>query len=438
MIIVNTSKILEILSAYNPFWISGTIDAGIPRSLLSACLEQVYSKEVLVLKGIRRSGKSTLLNQVILELLKLGIPSVAILRINMEEPLFASEYSLSLLEDIYRTYRERVYPEGKCWIFLDEIQQVAGWESWVRGRQDTEDIKFFVTGSSASILSREIGTKLTGRNVAFEVFPLSFVEYLRFHGISVGSELDYIRKKTIIRKLFGEFLIYGGFPEVTLKKTENEKKILLKSYFDDILYRDIVSRYEIRDVATLRNLAVYLLTQVTRPTSISKLKKNFLISQDKTEHYISAILECYLLFQITGFSYSLKQSIRSGFKPYAIDNGLRNRVAFSFSEDSGWQVENVVACFLKQQYEDVFFSKNGNEIDFIVKEGLNISHRIQVWYDDMSVQDIPSRELTGLKIPLEGHENAKSLLLTNDYEDVIESNGINIYCKPVVKFLLSL
>lgn len=435
---MNATKILEILSAYNPFWISGNIDAGIPRDLLSACLEQVYSKEVLVLKGIRRSGKSTLMNQVIQELLKLDIPSVAILRINLEEPLFASEYSLSLLEDIYRTYRERVYPEGKCWIFLDEIQQVAGWESWVRGRQDTEDIKFFVTGSSASILSREIGTKLTGRNIAFEVFPLSFVEYLRFHGISVGSELEYINKKTRIRKLFSEFLIYGGFPEVTLKKTENEKKILLKSYFDDILYRDIVSRYEIRDVATLRNLAVYLLTQVARPTSISKMKKNFSISQDKTEHYISAILECYLLFQITGFSYSLKQSIRSGFKPYAIDNGLRNRVAFSFSDDFGWQVENVIACFLKQQYEEVFFSKNGTEIDFIVKEGLNISHRIQVWYDDMSVKDIPSRELIGLKIPFKGHEKAKSILLTNDYEDVIESNGINISCKPVVKFLLSL
>ncbi|NLW77730.1 MAG: AAA family ATPase, partial [Methanomicrobiales archaeon] len=177
---MNSSKILEILSAYNPFWISGAIDAGIPRDLLPACCAQVQSKEVLVLKGIRRSGKSTLMNQVIQELLKTGIPPVAILRVNLEEPLFAPEYSITLLEDIYRTYRERVYPEGKCWVFLDEIQQVTGWESWVRGRQDTEDIKFFVTGSSASILSREIGTKLTGRNVTFEVFPLSFIEYLRF------------------------------------------------------------------------------------------------------------------------------------------------------------------------------------------------------------------------------------------------------------------
>lgn len=437
MTFVNSSKILEILSAYNPFWISGAIDAGIPRDLLPACCAQVQSKEVLVLKGIRHSGKSTLMNQVIQELLKTGILPTAVLRVNLEEPLFASEYSITLLEDIYRTYRERVYPEGKCWVFLDEIQQVTDWESWVRGRQDTEDIKFFVTGSSASILSREIGTKLTGRNVTFEVFPLSFIEYLRFNDVDVRTELDYFNKKTTIRNLFHEYLMYGGFPEVTLKKTENEKKILLKSYFDDILYRDIVSRYEIRDVTSLRNLAVYLLTQVARPTNISKLKKNFSISQDKTESYISALLESYLLFQITSFSYSLKHSMRSGFKPYAIDNGLRNRVAFSFSEDTGWQVENVIACFLRQQYEEVYFSKNGNEIDFIVKEGMHIRRRIQVWYDDISVREIPSRELARFIIPLQGDDNPESILLTNDYEDVIEHDGISIRCIPVVKYLLS-
>ncbi len=436
MAFVNSSKILEILSAYNPFWISGTIDAGIPRDLLPACSAQIQSKEVLVLKGIRRSGKSTLMNQIIQELIKTGIPPAAILRVNLEEPLFAPEYSITLLEDIYRTYRERVYPEGKCWVFLDEVQQVTGWESWVRGRQDTEDIKFFVTGSSASILSREIGTKLTGRNVTFEVFPLSFIEYLRFHNLHIRSELDYITKKTAIRNFFSEYLMYGGFPEVTLKKTDTEKKILLKSYFDDILYRDIISRYQIRDVTSLRNLAVYLLTQIARPTNISKLKNNFTISQDKTESYISALLESYLLFKISGFSYSLKQSMRSGFKPYAIDTGLRNRVAFSFSEDTGWQVENVIACFLRQRYEEVYFSKNGKETDFIVKEGIHISRRIQVWYDDISVRKIPDREITGLTVPLHDDTNEASILLTNDYEDVIERDGIAIRCIPVVKYLL--
>jgi Predicted ATPase (AAA+ superfamily) len=130
--------------------------------------------------------------------------------------------------------------------------------------------------------------------------------------------------------------------------------------------------------------------------------------------------------------------MRSGFKPYAIDNGLRNRVAFAFSEDTGWQVENVIACFLRQQYEEVYFSKNGNEIDFIVKEGMHISHRIQVWYDDISVREIPSRELAGFTIPLQGDDTPESILLTNDYEDVIEHDGVPIRCIPVVKYLLSL
>lgn len=428
---------MEILSSYNRFWNTTTIEAGITRDLLPACLSQLNSKEVVVLKGIRRSGKSTLMAQVIRDLLNQDVNPSAILRVNLEEPLFSSEYSIELLEQIYHTYRERVQPEGRCWLFLDEIQQIPGWESWVRGRLETEDLKIFVTGSSSQMLSREIGSKLTGRNISFEVFPLSFAEFIRFHDLKIITELDYINKKSVIRKLFHEYLKFGGFPEITLKESYDDKKLLLKSYFEDILYRDIVTRYEIRDVANLRNLAVYLLTQVARPTSITKLKNNFSISQDKTENYVSAIMESYLLFQLRAFSYSLKHSMRAGFKPYAIDTGLRNRVAFSFSEDVGWLVENVVACSLIRKYEEIYFSKNGSETDFVVKEGMTITKRIQVWYDDVSASHIPTRECNCFKTVF-GHERAESILVTNDYDDSIEINATQVRCIPVIKFLLGL
>ncbi|HWQ65894.1 MAG TPA: DUF4143 domain-containing protein [Methanospirillum sp.] len=153
-----------------------------------------------------------------------------------------------------------------------------------------------------------------------------------------------------------------------LRRSPEDKELLLKQYFDDLVYRDIVSRHEIRDVVNLRNLAIYLLTQVARQTSITKLKNNFSISQDKTENYVSAIMESYLVFDIRAFSWSQKQSMRGGFKPYAIDTGLRNRVAFSFSEDLGWLVENVVAISLLREYKEIFFAKNGNGVDFVVKE----------------------------------------------------------------------
>jgi hypothetical protein len=165
------------------------------------------------------------------------------------------------------------------------------------------------------MLSREIGSKLTGRNVSFEVFPLSFQEFLRFNNLEVETDLIYTARKAAVRKLFSDYLKYGGFPEVVLTDTSEGKELLLKNYFEDILYRDIVTRYEIRDVANLRNLAVFLLTNVSRLTSITKLKNNFTISQDKTENYVSAILESYLLFQLQMFSYSLKSTMRAGLSP---------------------------------------------------------------------------------------------------------------------------
>jgi len=429
-------KLYEIISSYNRYWITGNIDAGIKRDLLPNCLAQLDSKEVVVLKGVRRSGKSTLMAQVIRELLERSVHPTSILRVNLEEPLFSSEYSVELLEQIYRTYRERVAPEGKCWLFMDEVQNVPGWEGWVRGRSETEDIKIFVTGSSSQMLSREIGTKLTGRHVSFEVYPLSFMEFLRFNTIEVSTGLEYVNRKATVRKLFSDYLKHGGFPEVVLRESIDDKELLLKNYFEDILYRDIVTRYEIRDVSNLRNLAVYLLTNVGKLTSITKLKNNFTISQDKTENYVSAIMESYLLFQVQMFSFSLKSTMRAGFKPYAIDSGLRNRIAFAFAEDLGWLVENVVFCHLKRHYEEVYYHSGGSDTDFVVKEGLKITKRIQVWYDDVSVTTIPERELACFHKPLEGHEAAESILVTNDYEDSIDTASGRVQCIPVAKYLL--
>lgn len=375
--------------------------------------------------------------QVIRALLAQGVKPTAILRVNLEEPLFSTEYSIELLEQIYRTYRERVQPEGKCWLFIDEVQNVSGWESWVRGRSETEEIKIFVTGSSSQMLSREIGTKLTGRNISFEVYPLSFPEFLRFKGLEVATELEYTASKTTVRKLFNDYLKYGGFPEVVLKESTDDKELLLKNYFEDLLYRDIVTRYEIRDVSNLRNLAVYLLTNVAKLTSTNKLKNNFTISQDKTENYLSAIMESYLLFQLQKFSYSLKSTMRAGFKPYAIDTGLRNRVAFAFSEDMGWLAENVVFCHLKRQHEEVYYDINGSETDFVVKEGMKIAKRIQVWYADVSETTIPDRELACFRKTLAGYEKAETILVTNDYEAVIDTGAAKVQCIPVAKFLLS-
>ena len=433
---MQASKIHDILALYNRFWSTGMIDAGIERDCLDAVMRQVDSKEVVVLQGARRSGKSTLMAQVVRKLLKNGFPPEGILRVNLEEPLLATEYSIELLEQIYRTYRERVMPEGRCVLFLDEVQNIDGWESWVRGRNETEDMKIFLTGSSARLLSREIGSRLTGRHVTFEIYPLSFREFLRFNGIEISSENDYLVRKAVVRNMLREYLRHGGFPEIVLKKETPDKLLLLKSYFEDIVFRDVAARHDIRDASNLMNLAVYLFTNIARKTSVNKLKNNFSISQDKTENYVSAIMESYLLLWVKKFSYSLKNVHRSGFKPYAVDTGLRNRVAFSFSEDLGWLMENLVFLHLKRHGEEVFFDSNGGETDFVVKRGTRIARRIQVWYDDAENRTIPDRELKGFEIQDEHRENAECILVTNDLEDTVEVGSTPVRCVPAAKFFL--
>ncbi|MCX5971239.1 MAG: ATP-binding protein [Coprothermobacterota bacterium] len=435
---MRSAKLFEILSNYNRFWLSGRIEAGVVRDILPACLRQVDSKEVVVIKGVHRCGKSTLMAQIIKALLARGEKPTAILRVNLEEPLFSSEYSTDLLEQIYRLWRERVQPEGRCLLFLDEVQNIPGWEGWVRGRIDTEDLKVFVTGSSSQLLSREVGTKLTGRQVSFEVFPLSFLEYLRFKGMEAITPLEYEANKAAIRRYFADYLQYGGFPEVVLKEAVEDKDLLLKNYFEDLLFRDIVARHEVRDVANLRNLAVYLLTNIARTTSINKLRRNFSISQDKTEHYVSAILESYLLSRLQMFSYSLKSTLRAGFKPYAVDTGLRNRVAFSFSEDLGWLAENVVYAHLVREHEEVYFLADHGETDFIVKEGTRITKRIQVWYEDTAKSVIPDREMAAFRSLSSDPKEGGCILITNDCEDNINVGDVRVACVPLVKFLLGL
>ena len=270
---MRASKIYDILALYNSYWSSGKIDAGIERDCLEPVMRQVDSKEVVVLQGARRSGKSTLMDQVVRNLLKGGFPPERILRVNLEEPLLATEYSIELLERVYRTYRERVMPEGRCVLFLDEVQNIDGWESWVRGRSETEDMKIFLTGSSARMLSREIGSKLTGRHVSFEIYPLSFREFLRFNDIEISSEADYAVRKAVVRNMLLEYMRHGGFPEVVLKKEATDKLLLLKSYFEDIVFRDVAARHEIRDTSNLMNLAVYLFTNIARKTSVNLLGK---------------------------------------------------------------------------------------------------------------------------------------------------------------------
>ena len=221
---------------------------------------------------------------------------------------------------------------------------------------------------------------------------------------------------------------------MVLKKDREDKALLLKHYFEDIVYRDVVSRSQIRDTLTLKNLAVYLLSNVGNLTSVTKLKNNFGISQDKVENYWSALVESYLLAPLLIFSYSAKIRARAGFKVYAVDPGIRNRIAFSFSGDTGRLVENVVFNHLRQTCEELSYEADGHETDFLVKEGAAVTRRVQVWYGDTAETEIPAREAASFATS--SATEGENLLLTNDLEGEITVGSKKIRTLPVIKFLI--
>jgi hypothetical protein len=156
------------------------------------------------------------------------------------------------------------------------------------------------------------------------------------------------------------------------------------------------------------------------------------------ENYASALLESYLLYRLPKLEPSMKKSIRARFKPYAIDTGLRNRVAFSFSEDSGWLAENIVLNHLRSHLEEIYYESNGGEVDFVIKEGMKITRSIQVWHADAAETAIPEREFAAFKIKDRAAAKRECFLITNDVARTVRAGGTQIQCVPLVLFLLDL
>ncbi len=419
------------LTEWNPWWENKEAIndlKGINRKEYNSLISSVDIKEVTIITGVRRSGKSTLMYQMIDYLLSRGVKPEQILFLNVEDRQFI-QYSL---EDIYSSYRETLNPRDRAYIFIDEIHRKDGWESWIRKKYDLKcDCKFVISGSCSYLLKKEYSTLLTGRNLSFEVFPLSFREFMLFKGLILDKEKlskGIITDKTryeILNSLI-EFIELGGFPEIFFAK-ESYKTKILKQYFDDILYKDIIDRYNINGQKA-RDLAVFLMTNTTSKISLRNLRNSLKLSYDAIKDYLFYYTESFLFFTSDHFSYSLKEQKTRASKVYCIDNGLRNAAGFKFSKDDGKLVENLVFIELRRKYKDVYYWKNKSEIDFVVKEedkliGINVTYS----------SEIDKRETKGL---LEFKENFEKnirrlIIITKDFEG--KNEGIEFI--PLWKWL---
>lgn len=423
-------EILEILSEWN-YWDKNIEEDIFPRDeYIKPMLNFLKTKEIVVLKGIRRSGKSTLLKLLISELQK-TVSKKQILLVNFEDPRFYPHLNLELLENIFETYRTFVNPKEKCFVLLDEVHYVQAWEKWVRKYRDLypNEVKIIVTGSSSKLLDSEYATTLTGRTLPITVFPLSFMEYLKFHNVEIKDRLSLVSRKRDIVALLKKYTDEGGFPEVLLTGKE-----LLQKYFDDIIFKDIIDRHEIRDTNTVRRIAHFFLTNIAKEYTYNSIRKMFGVSLDLIRQYISYIEASYLTFSVSMFSYSLKEQNINPRKVYCIDTGLRNVVGFKFSADYGRLYENVVFVELKRRLSeslsDIFYWKNkrGKEVDFIVKEGLKTKEVIQVCWN-VEDKETKEREVESLLEALKEFKLKEGSVITEAFE------GEEIIGKKKVKFI---
>lgn len=388
------------------------------------------SKKIQVLYGPRRSGKTYSFYQLIKQLRKSKIAKEKIIYVNFEDdrilPLEASD-----LDSLIQAYNE-LYPQhDQVYFFFDEIQNISGWETFIRRLDDKTKAKIFITGSSATLLSQEIASSLRGRSISYPLFPLDFREYLQFRGLELKDNYEYSKQRFEIIKMLDEYLEEGGFPEIVLNKNKELDKKILQEYFNSIVYRDLVDRYSLRNTKLLKDLLKHLFANITKEFSAhsyyKSVKQNMSVSKDTIYEYLSHIEEAQAFYFLPQFSYSLKEQRVNQKKIICIDNGLRNRINFRFSPDTGKLAENIVGLELIKKHEQVFYYKGKQEVDFITQDGKKLS-AVNVSYGD----EIDPREITSLLEFAKEHPKTDLILLTKDIED--QKNGIKLI--PLWEWLL--
>jgi len=398
------------------------------REKLSSIESYLNIPHAVIISGIRRCGKSTLLAQILKNYF-----SKEIFYLSFEDERFI-DFTSQDFNHLYEIFVE-IYGERKIF-FLDELQNIPKWELFVRRMQD-QDFKFFITGSNASLLSRELGTRLTGRWVMIALFPFSFREYLDFKNIKFEPEdIFHTRKRGLLKRNFNHYLKEGGMPEY-LKYQDTS---LLKRTYEDILYRDIIVRHDIRDVKALRELCLFLISNISSLISYNKIKGLLgLGSVNTVKNYIQYLEDAYLFFTVNQFSFSVKQQAIAPKKIYAIDNGIAEAVAFQFSKNQGHYLENLVFLELKRNGHEIFYykTKSGQEVDFVIREKNQLSQLIQVVYafNDKAARE---REINALAIAMIETNCHSGLILTDDHKETLHISHQKISVLPVYQWLLNL
>lgn len=429
------AEVAEALRKWNPWWGLGKVPGnlvGIERDAKGKIIKTIPARHIKDIIGVRRAGKTTLMYQIIDYLLGKKIEPTKIIFVKFDDvSIGTADFS-----EIERAVHQ-INPEPE-YLFLDEVQEKKGWEKWVKNIYDIGELKqIFITGSSASLLSRELGTLLTGRHLSFPLMPFSFREYLKAMGWENFNENYLKAEKLKLLHYLNSYLKSGGFPE-TFNKDETVKKTILSGIYNDIIARDIVSRHAV-ETSKMNDLALFMITNSGKEYSYRSVSRAIGINVETAERYLEFAKESFLLFSLGSFSFKLKAQFKQNKKIYCIDTGLGNSVAFKFSEDAGRAYENSVFLELKRRGKEIFYwkSKDGREVDFLVKEGLKIKKVMQVC-KDLSDEKTKKREVKNLLAACKELKLKSGIIITEDKEREEKIENKKVIYIPLWKWLLGL
>ena len=403
----------------------------------------IDGNEIITIPGVRRCGKSTLMEIAINRLLANGIRKENILWIGFDDERI-KYMTAEELDLVLQAYRE-MYPATELkdvWMFFDELPLVKDWEYFVLRLFKGSCKHIFICGSNASTLSVEMKSALRGWPHEIEVWPLSFREYLRFKGVDADSHLD--QDKARVQVAFNEYNRLGGMPEPTLMPVLSEKYRKLQDYFDVMLLRDLVEHWQISKPQTVRYFLKRVMTTIASRLSVNAIYKEIKasgrkVTKDDLYDWLAWAQSIYLVRKLDVYSRSVKSEISIPGKYYVIDNGLRSAVIPLQSDDDGKQLENTVYLELlrrKAHNEELSFFSESGECDFVVSEGDEVKRLIQVTWD-MSDAETRKREFSGLLEAAKATGCRDLTIVTRDEEGEDIRDGLNVRIVPVCRFLLT-
>ncbi len=397
---------------------------------------------IITISGPRRVGKTYFMFQMIHELMENeGVDRENIFYVNLEDDrLFP--FTTGDMDALVERYQESadIKNDHDIFLFLDEIQNIEGWSAWVRRVHDLrKDIRLVLTGSSSKLLGKEIASNLRGRVINTTIYPVSFSEYISWKGIAPVKKIPSGEQRVALRQCLNSYAGSSAFPQILFGNyKETTEQQILQGYYEVMLLRDIIERYNVRKVNLFRTLGKFIFASISREFSYNKQHNSLKsmginISKSTIIEYVNYFEDVFLFFRNSLYSSSYKAQISSIKKIYCIDTGLVAAVSFRSSADRGRFLENMVYIELKRRRKEIYYHRNPGtklECDFIVKEGLEIVHAIQVCAS-LHEPSTRKREIAGLMEGMAAHRLDEGFILTEtDFEDV-EQDGKRIRIRPI-------